>query len=135
MSQAAYVTKVFFAPDGTTFTEVDGINSVSLSTERDELEVTDFASNAGTRDRIMGLKSYSVSMSGHFRGEASQAAVRTYIDTAAATDQAAIRILWDGTNGVDIPVIGTSYEVSGELEGTVEFSAEFVSAGVIAAVP
>lgn len=135
MSQAAYETKVLFAPDGVTFAEVPGINSVSVSTERDELEITDFESNAGTRDRIMGLKSYGVSMSGHFSGDADQAAVRTYIDTAASTDKAAIQVLWDGTNGVQIPVIGTSYEVSAELESTVEFSSEFSSAGVIVAVP
>ena len=134
MSKAAYKISVLLSTDGSTFDEFDGINTVTVNTERDSLEVTDFASASGARERIMGLKSYGVSLGGHYKGTGTQADFRAVLDAGAHDDNCTVRVLWDGTNGIDIPVIPTSYDVSGELDGTVEFSAECESDGVPSAV-
>ena len=132
---AGYKTTVEVSnDDGSTWLTAGGINSVSVSSERDELEVTDFESANAARERLMGLKSWSVSLSGHFVANAAQDAIRAHIDEGDDNDELLIRVLWDGSAGVSIPTCGSSYDVSSELEGTVEFSSEHQSRGVISAV-
>lgn len=122
-------TAIEYSEDGQSYDPVEGINSTSFSNDRESLEVTDFATAEAARERIMGLKDWSLSASGHYEGGGQQDAIRTMMDTGTEEDSVFIKILWDGTNGIEIEVIPSDYDVNSEYESTVEASFEFESTG------
>lgn len=125
----AHETSVLFSADDTTYATIPGKNSVSLSTSRETLDVTDFDDASGARKRILGLKDYGVSLSGHYRPGTNQDDIFNALVAGDFDGTVYIRILWDGSSGVTIPCVIASVDISAELEGTVEISVEAESDG------
>ena len=119
--------------DDIVYNELCGINDTSLPHTRELLDTTDFKDTSGARRRIAGLLDTSFSASGDYYGaDVAQVAVR-----AAFTGGTAIwiRVRWDGINGEKILMLVESHEISGSVDGKVEWSAEFQADGVPVAVP
>lgn len=114
---------------------IKGINSFTLNSDRVSLDTTDFCDDSGARQKLMGLKNFTISMSGHFLSNTEQNLIRALSDTGAAADTLFFRILYDGTNGVQLEGNVSTYDISGELEGTLETSIEIEGVGTITAVP
>jgi len=120
--------KVQVSTNGTTWTDVGGLNSINQSYLGNLQEVSEFGQDWA--QRIYGMKDGSWSLSGTYKAaDAGQQAIRN----ALANDQQIhVRVLWDGTNGVKQPVKVESFEVSAEAAGLVEVSIELAGDGAIA---
>ena len=120
MSNAGYKTQVFLSADGVSYTEVDGIKSVQNSNERVELDTTDFKTAGILRDKLMGLRDGTFSLSGDFvAGDAGQEIFLDACDSTADNPPLYIRVLWDGVAGVEAKITAASYSISAEVEGLV----------------
>lgn len=127
--------------DGATYNEMDGIKSHGFKPAREMLDVTDTkdgdGSGNGWRKFKAGLKDGGVDLSGD-------------LEEADANGQNALRTAWEngteikirleenpaavaGKKGYDVPCLVESYEVNGEVGGTVEFSATLKINGAPAA--
>ncbi len=109
---------------------IGGINNVSLSDGRANIDVTTFG--AKNIERIAGLLDHPVTVSGFFEAnDPGQQAIR---DNYLNGTDLWIQILPDGTNGFEVKVLVSSFEISASVDGAVEFNAELESTGGVSEV-
>lgn len=109
-----------------TYVVMDGIKSFDLSDGTDLLDTTDFASTR-LRQRIVGLRDFSGSIDGDLE-LADPGYLRVKACYAAATP-IHLRVLVDGTNGMQLPLAVESIDRSGSVDGLVEVSISFSNEG------
>ena len=127
MAIAAHNVVVSVATGATAvFVVIDGIKSFDLSDGTDLLDVTDFASTR-LRQRIVGLRDFSGSLDGDL--ELTDAGYLRVKAAYAASVPIHVRVLADGTNGLQLPLAIESIDRSGSVEGTVEVSISFSNEG------
>ena len=125
------VIKVCTTLSGTYYT-IGSANDASMSLEGDNQDITAFGENY--INRIQGLKDVSYSVSGFY--DSADTNGQTVIKTALINDSALyVQFLPDGTNGWKQAVKVSSFEISGSVDGVVEFSVEFEGSDDITAVP
>lgn len=131
-ASAGNALKLYIGSSSTPTDELEGANNATFTLNREALDSTDFKTGA-YRERIMGLKDFPVSISGDFEpADAAYGAVKTGYTNGSTVY---VRILPDGTNGVEIPCKVTSLAFSTSVEGKAEISMEFVSTGDVTFVP
>jgi predicted secreted protein len=112
--------------------EIDGINNIDWGPAADLLEVTDFADTTGYRDRILGLKDLSVTLSGDYEsGDTGQARLRTNWASGASIF---LRFLPNGSTGFKCEMMAESFNISASFDGKVEFSCSLKAVGAIGTV-
>lgn len=118
--------------NGTAWTRVAGINSVSHSELGNLQEVPEFGDESVRR--IQGLRDGSWSLSGTYRptDTTGQMAIRGALRNDSTLH---VRALWDGTNGAKQPVKVETFDVSAEAAGVVEVSIELSGDGLTEIVP
>lgn len=106
---------------GGPYSEISGVTSVSLSRDREVLDLTHFKDTTAHRLKSMGLKDTKLDISGNADfADAAQSQIRSRYDDGASTF---IEIMWDGATGKDGEFKVASYNESAEVGGLVEFSA------------
>jgi predicted secreted protein len=108
---------------GGPYTEISGVTSVSLSRERDVLDITHFKDATAHKIKMMGLKDTKLDISGNLDlADSAQSQIRSRYDDGASTF---VQIKWDGSggSGADGEFKVASYSESAEVSGVVEFSA------------
>jgi len=109
---------------------VGGINNVSLSDGRNNIDVTAFGSNDIAR--IPGLLDHPITVSGFYDGsDPGQQAIRANYTSGS---DLWIQLLPDGTTGFEVKVLVSSFEISASVDGAVEFNAELESTGSVTVV-
>lgn len=135
MALAAHIGKVATSTTlGGSYTECDGIKSYTLSCTNADLDTTDFKDTTGAMTKILGLANTSISLEGDLEAgdTGGQAALITAFTTKA---QVFLEILPDGTNGFKVGGFITKFEIKAGVADTVGVSYDFVSSGVLTAVP
>lgn len=132
MAYAAHASKVEISPDGITWTEVDGINDASFEVSRDILETTDFKDTSGAKTRIVGLQDTSISIKGDYEDTDTngQNIIRS---SFLAGTSLYVGFKLDGTDGYKVQTYVSKASMNISVDGKVEFEAEFVSIGAVAA--
>ena len=120
---AGHLVKVGINTSQGSYTEISGINDVSLTRDRDPLETTHFKDTTASKLRIMGLKDAKISMAGNLDlADSAQSQIRSrYSDGASAF----VEIQWDGSTSTDGEFKVVSYSEKASVGGLVEISAEF----------
>lgn len=118
--------------DDMSYNEVDGLNDASYAPNADLLDTTDFKDGT-TRTRIVGLRDFSVSLSGDYEHSDTAQALLRSSEASGATVY--LRLLWDGTNGVKVTCKVESFTVKGSVAGKVEFSCSLKATAAAAAYP
>lgn len=108
----------------TTWNDVKA-NNESLSLTTAMLDNTHFQDDA--MKRIPGLKDNPISVSGRY--DAADAGQAALVAAALASTLMEIKILPDGTNGFLVSGYFESVELTSAADGTVDYSASFVSDG------
>lgn len=124
MANAGYKVKVELSDDDTTYVEVDGIKSFNIGDERVELDITDFKTVGILREKLMGLRDMTFSISGDYVD--ADPGQELFLAAADSTDDNPIlwlRVLFNGVAGVKLKVTAASSSISGEVEGLVAFEA------------
>ena len=135
-ASAGKSTVVSVAPDSTgtpgTYTATK-MKSSSPSFSADLLDTTNFGS-AGWKEKIQGLKSVSITLSGDYDiSLTDQITLRNaYFGTAAQT-LVWVKHLFDGTNGFQIPCKISKFDPPSTVEGlnTVSFTLESSGAATV----
>lgn len=97
MPLAGHPIVIEVSPDDAVWTEVDGLNSVSMGNSRDMLDTTDFKDTSGARTRIAGLFDGTLTFSGDLElSDAGQNQCRSRLFDGAALW---VRIKFDPTAG------------------------------------
>lgn len=128
MANAGHPTKIEVSPDGTTWTDLKGINSFKSPFSREMLEKTAFGDEC--RKRMAGLKDGSVDASGAYEeADAGQIIVR---DAFEGGSDLHVRTTYNaaataGQKGFVFVTIVESHEIGDEVDGLIEwsFSAQF----------
>jgi predicted secreted protein len=132
MAIAGFNTTVAVATGAeTTYFIIDGISSCDFSDGRDLLEITDFADD-NLRRRIAGLRDISASLSGDV--ELADNGYQLLAAAYNAGDRVYLRYLVDGTNGVMLPCLIESKDISSSVDGKVELSMSLQSEGIMVPV-
>jgi predicted secreted protein len=138
MSTPAHPIVVKVGTDGAVFNEMDGIKSVKFGPSRTMLETTDFKDASGAKTRMAGLKDGVIELSGD-------------LEEADADGQNVVRTAWEngtdchveidfipgaaaGSKGYKVKGIVESYEIAGEVDDIVTFSATIQFNGAPVAV-
>ena len=126
------LTTVKVSPDNITYTAVGETNDISMSIQGNTVEVSTFGDVWVSR--MQTLKDATYSSSGFF--DPSNTLGQVAVLNALINDTTLyLEILFDGTNGYRHPVTVASFEISSEVDGVVEYSVEYESAGSVVAVP
>lgn len=132
MALAGYPLIIRGGASATPTDEIDGINSVRYGPSRAMLNTTDFRDTTDFITRIAGLKDGTIEISGDYEHtDTAQAACRT---AWANGTLYYVRILWDGTNGVEVPCLVESFNIEPAVEDKVSFSASLLFSGAITTV-
>lgn len=124
MASAGYKSSVFLSEDGSTWVELDGIKSFTVSNERVELDITDFKTSGIDREKLLGLRDAKFQISGDFvGGDSGQQLWIDAMDDTSDNPTIYIKILFDASYGVSCKITAPTMEISGEVEGLVGFSA------------
>lgn len=131
MALAAYnaTVSIATAATSTTYSELDGAISFSLSDSNDLLDITDFK-DGRFRRRIVGLRDLSASIDGDV--ERTDTGYLKMKAAYVAGQPIYLQITADGTNGVVIPMLIASLDRSGSVDGKVELSVSMELEGNIA---
>lgn len=132
MAFAAHASKIEVSTDGSTWYEVDGINDASFEVTRDILDTTDFKDTSGAKTRIMGLQDTKISMSGDYE-DTDTNGQNTIRSRFLAGTSIHIGFKLDGTDGYKVETYCSKFSTKASVDGKVEFDAEFVSIGAVAA--
>jgi len=111
---------------------IAGLNEASFSASGETIETTTFESN-GWKEKIQGLKEFSMSLSGFYEPTDTngQVALRdAYMNGTTVT----IDYLVDGTVGFQGSYLVTSMEVGADTSGEVSVSFELESTGALTIV-
>lgn len=109
---------------GGPYSEISGVNSVSLQRDREELDTTHFKDTSGHKLAIVGLKSTTLEISGNLDlADAPQSQLRSRYADGASTF---IEIQWDGSTSADGEFKVTSYSEEASVDGIVTFSCSLV---------
>lgn len=104
--------------------EIDGINSIRYGESAAMLTTMDFAQTSEHITRIRGLKDGQIELAGDYEhSDAPQLAIRTAKRNGTSYF---VRILWDGTNGVEVECLVESFNIEPDVEGKVTFSASLL---------
>lgn len=126
-SATVWVKSSSTAPSGTD--EVAGIKNFSAKSSKTMLDITDFADTSGCKLKLAGLEDGSFNFGGDYiviGSSAAQGLIRSSFYSGATIY---VTVLYDGTNGYTWPCIVADYEVKAGVDGTVEFSANFMLNG------
>lgn len=121
MAEKGYNVLIKFSVDGSTWYTIDEINSAEMNMEGENIDITKFSQS--WINRIQGLKDSSYSLSGFYdSGDTNgQVALRTaFINDSDAY----LGVLYDGTNGWEQKVKISNFNISAEVNGSVELSIE-----------
>ena len=103
---------------------IDGINDLSFGPTREQLDMTDFCSTTGSRERFMGLKDGTISLSGDYESaDLGWQEIETAFN-GASNATCWIAIAWDGAAGHHVECVIASFEISASVDGKVEISIE-----------
>ena len=103
---------------------IDGINDVSFGPTREQLDMTDFCSTTGSRERFMGLKDGTISLSGDYESaDLGWQEIETAFN-GASNATCWIAFVWDGAAGHHVECVVASFEISASVDGKVEISIE-----------
>lgn len=123
--------KIYASPDNTTYTEVDGINSVDFKRMKELLDTSDFKGSSFVT-RIQGLKDASASASGDYEPTDTLGAGE-WESTYANDDTTWIGIAWNGITGHKVEVWVDDFSVKSTVKGKNEASISFKATGAVAA--
>lgn len=131
MAIAAHVGAIkVSATIGGSYTEADGIKSYTIGMGNADLDTTDFKDTTGSMQRILGLSDTPVSLEGDFEpGDTTGQGI--IFDAFVAKTAMGVQILPDGTNGFQVEVLCTKFEIKAGVADTVSVSIELVSTGVV----
>lgn len=125
---AGHLVKIETSIDGgTTYFEIDGLNSFSRTFEREELDVTHFKDTSGHKLAIMGALSGSVDLSGDFTiatGNAIDPGIKNIIQRVQDSGTIAVQTTLDGvTLQESRNAVVTDFSFTASFDGKVEWSA------------
>ncbi len=106
--------------------EIEGINSVTMTMDRESIDVSVIDTADDWRIRILGLKNCSISVEGTFDAQTQQNLIRTSHLSGASYF---VRLLPDGTNGYEWECKVVSVEFGAGADGAATFSATLESTG------
>lgn len=125
--------------DDTNYVPVTGMNNVSMSSNGEEVDITEFGDDQVRR--IIGLRDNAYNVSGFLKIddvtgelEPGQKMLEDHALGLAATDDLYLRVLWNGTKGFKQKVICSSFDRQGQVRGAVEVNAQLQAAGPITRV-
>lgn len=132
MSGVAAYTKKVKVKTGGSFDDVP-VTSASLNHGGDVLDDTEMASNAGFRTRLLGLRDWSVGMSGIW--DPTDAQLIILRDAWLARTDLNVQYLPDGTvgNGFEGPVQIESLNITGDVGGIETFDITLQANGALVA--
>lgn len=112
------------AATATPTVDFDGIKKATITLDRQEHDVTDFADST-FRKRILGLKDFPISLSGDAEfSDTSFALMRTSYGSGATVY---VRILPDGTNGFEVGCLVKSMSFDNDVDSVSSVSIDLVS--------
>ena len=106
--------------------EITGINNVSLTDNRNMLDVTSFEGNGGAMERLAGLRDVSLTLSGFLNSDAEQVLLQTSHGTGA-TVYALVEFDGAGAPSLEVPSLVESIDYSAAVDGTVDVTFNLVS--------
>ena len=106
--------------------EITGINNVSLTDNRNMLDVTSFEGNGGAMERLAGLRDVSLTLSGFLNSDAEQVLLQTSHDTGA-TVYALVEFDGSAAPSLQVPSLVESIDYSAAVDGTVDVTFNLVS--------
>jgi hypothetical protein len=113
--------------------EAGGIESITMGRSRIALDRTDFKDPDGVMKRFMGLKDGSFQISG-FWDPADTALVEVETVFEGASNAILwVNVTWNATYAKIAMCVVEDFELSGEVEGRVEFSATLSFTNAVAA--
>lgn len=107
--------------------EIDGIKSVTYSPTLELLDVTDFKDTTGAMLKLGGLRDGSIKISGNLEmADAPQALLRTNAGDGVSGFATCIFNPGGavGVKGFQVECKVASFEITSEVDGTVDFSAD-----------
>lgn len=124
----AHLAIIESATDGATFTEIDGLNSVSRDSAREMIEVTSFKDPSGHKIKIAGIKDGSVELGGNVVFAASlslDTGIKNVAQRARDGGALTLRTKLDGTGGTyrGVACLVKEFGLKADVGGAVEFSA------------
>ena len=130
---AGYVGTIERSADDITYFDIDGINSVSFSRNRESLEKTYLNDTDASKKKFAGIKDGTISFDGDlmFDDTNGQNAIRTAFD--AGTDDW-YRLKPDGTNGWKFQAVIMDVSISGGTDGKNTVSISLEVDGVVTVV-
>ncbi|MGF9711715.1 phage tail tube protein [Paenibacillus naphthalenovorans] len=111
---------------------IAGLNEGSITVNGETIDVTTFASG-GWIQRIQGLKSAEISLSGFFEANDTNGQNKLRADFLSGTPTTMSALL-DGTAGWSGSFLVTSLEYGAAVDGEVSFSASLESTGALTVV-
>jgi hypothetical protein len=139
MAELGRKIEVYSSTDGTTWTQVKGLNNASMSANGEDIDITEFGDTHV--NRIIGLRDNGYNLSGRLimndttgALDPGQKILEDHSLGLAATDDLYIKILWDGTYGFTQKVICPSFDRQGQVRGVVEINIQLQAAGAITRV-
>lgn len=121
---------VKYSSDGSTWYTIDEINEASMNIEGQNQDITKFGQDYV--NRLQGLKDVGYSISGFYDPDDTNGQVALLTAFLADTD-IYFGFLPNGTTGWEQLVKVSSLDISGSVDGVVEFSCELEGADAIAA--
>lgn len=109
--------------------DIAGLNEGSITVNGESIDVTTFASG-GWIQRLQGLKSAEISLSGFFESGDTNGQVKLRQDYMSGT-ATTMSALLDGTVGWTGSFLVTSLEYGAAVDGEVSFSASLESSGAL----
>ena len=127
-SLAGYNVTIKVGNSATPTDEITGINNVSITDNRNMLDITSFENNGGAMERLAGLRDVSLTLSGFFNTDTEQALLQDNHGTGTLTY---VRIEFDGATPphLEVPCLIESIDYSAAVDGTVDVTYNLVSAG------
>ncbi len=129
---AGRINLVQIAPDDEgspgAFTKINGVDDSTLNRLAEILEITQFGDTH--RKRIGGIKDTDLDLSGNF--DPADTNGQNLLEPG---DICWIRVLYDGTNGRQIPMIVENFEQSATADDKQEFSSSLLGNGAPSDVP
>ena len=127
-SLAGYNVTIKVGNSATPTDEITGINNVSITDNRNMLDITSFENNGGAMERLAGLRDVSLTLSGFFNTDTEQALLQ---DNHGSGTLTYVRIEFDGATPphLEVPCLIESIDYSAAVDGTVDVTYNLVSAG------
>ena len=118
--------KIGSSPSPGASDEITGINNVSLTDNRNMLDVTSFEGNGGAMERLAGLRDVSLTLSGFLNSDAEQVLLQTSHGTGA-TVYALVEFDGADAPSLEVPSLVESIDYSAAVDGTVDVTFNLVS--------